>query len=169
MGRRHQLVLALLTPVWTWSALAGPPEEPAPPDTTAAEAWTPHDAVAALYQALSARDQAVDCAALATLSDEPAPALLEIIENAAQPPWAPVRAAHCLVTEHPGFAQEPMRQWVTDPALRGLTLLTLGLLDEVPVEIALDVAQHSLVGPHGPDARTRLPRSRHPELRALVE
>ena len=85
-----------------------------------------------------------------------------------------MRAASCLLTAHTEAARPLARQWVTDPAHRGLALLTLNQLDALPPAFATELAQLAAVGPpggrpapHRPRRRPRARRHRRPPRAAL--
>lgn len=159
-----RLVLALFL---ASPALASTPE-PAPADAAQA-VWQPSDDEIAVHRALSGRHFDGDCARVEALSDTPVDALKAIVRHAQAPPWAPMRAAACLTKGHAEASREELEQWVSDPALAGLGIQTLSLIDTLPEPIALSVAAKALAdGPERLDARTRLADSERPAVRALV-
>jgi hypothetical protein len=121
----------------------------------------------AVYRALSSRDP-VSCATVEALTPTPAATLLQVVDTATMPPWAPMKAADCLVRNHPADVRERMALWVTDPELAGLGRLVLGQLDAMPLEISVEVARKALVGSDPALARQRALASTRPEIRAAV-
>jgi hypothetical protein len=135
--------------------------------TATAQDWTPTAEQTAVYKALGARDP-VPCAEVEALASDPLDALRTVVEHASMPPWAPMRAAHCIATRHAEAARADLLAWVSDEQTRGLALQLLGELDEVDPAVAVDVARAALAGPIADDARARLADSDLAELRALV-
>lgn len=125
---------------------------------------TPFDRV---YRALSARDP-VSCETVEALTPTPAATLLEVVDKVEMPPWAPMMAANCLLRHHPADVRPRLDAWVTDPALAGLGRMTVDLLDELPVEIAVPVARKALLGSDPEHAKKQLAASARPELKALT-
>lgn len=122
---------------------------------------------AAVLRALSSRDP-VPCAQVEALSAAPREALEAIVDTVTAPPWAPMRAAQCLIDGHAAAAQARFERWVEDPALKGLGRLVLGQLDRLPVEVAVAVSRKALAGSDPALARERIAAAQAPELRALV-
>ncbi len=118
--------------------------------------WTPTAEQTAVYKALSIRDPAPTCEEVEALSADPVATLRVVVERAELPPWAPLRAAHCMVTRHASAAEADIVAWMGDPQTRGLALLTLGALDTLPEETARTVAAAALAGPHAADAREKI-------------
>lgn len=131
-----------------------------------ATAWTPDLDQWALIRALSVRDPEPTCAEAEALVADPVDTLRHVVANAEQPPWLPMRAARCLL-QHPE-GDTDADEWVRDPKRRGLALLALHVLDDLPAGRALPLATAALEGPHRGEARRVLGASAHPELRALV-
>jgi hypothetical protein len=140
----------------------------APLSLAHADTWSPSDEEAAVYRALSAKD-APGCADVEALAADPVPALKAVVEHATMPPWAPMRAAHCLTTRHAEQARAELLHWVSHDDTRGFALLVLDSLDAVAEAIALEIARAALAGPLEADARERLTRCERPELKALAE
>jgi len=134
---------------------------------TAAMAQMPPEGHAELVRSLSMR-HAVPCDDLGAGSPTPAVALLYVVDNVAMPPWAPMRAAQCLVDNHAAEATEALQDWVTTPELRGLGRLVLGQLDALPVAIAVPVARAALRGSDPALARQRVGASGVSEVRSLM-
>lgn len=118
--------------------------------------------------ALSAR-HAVPCAEVEALAPDPVAALLYVVDEVQRPPWAPMRAAVCLLEGHVPVIEPQLRRWVTDPELLGLGRLVHGRLDRLPVPTAVALAQHALSeGPEPERVQAALAGSEVPELRALL-
>lgn len=125
---------------------------------------------AAMVRALSARDGSPSCAELAELSTDPLSDHLYIVNNVSSPPWVGMRAAECVITQHPEAGAETMRAWVTTPELKGLGWLVLRNLDDMPRELALGLAQTAIAdGPDPAGARKRVKRAKTEEIRAVAE
>ncbi len=132
-----------------------------------ADDWTPSPDEAAVYRALSARDP-VACAEVEALAAEPLAALRTVVERAAMPPWAPMRAAHCIVEGHATEARDDLLSWVGSEQTRGLALQLLSELDSVDEPLALEIAGAALAGPLADEARPRLAQSEVPSVKALA-
>lgn len=126
---------------------------------------TPDDLV---YRALSARHPAPSCADVEAMTPTPVPTLLRMVDEAQQPPWVPMRAAECLAIGHHADIRDRLEQWVVDPELRGLGLLVLNRLDDLPLDLARDLATRAVQeGPEPEKTRERLRALNTPELQAL--
>jgi len=79
-----------------------------------------------------------------------------------------MRAAQCLVRVHPVEIQSHIEAWVSQESTRGLALMTLGLIDELPAEVAHPVAVQAMQGPLVEDARPRLLQSANVEIQKLA-
>ena len=122
----------------------------------------------AVYKALSVRHPVPTCAAVAALSDQPAQDLSFVVEHAAQPAWAGMRAAECLLEAHPADARPLARRWVTSADSRGFALMALGMLDQLPRDLAIELAQVARRGPLAEAATPRIARSTVPEIAAIA-
>jgi len=140
------------------SAHAEPTETAAPP-AGAAE----------MHRALSARDGAPPCEDIEALSEAPVEALLYIVDNATQPPWAGVRAAECLTQRHAAEAQPHIERWVQGADTRGFALVAFNNISAMPVEVALPIARAAINGPLAADARPRLEKVDNDEIQALLK
>jgi hypothetical protein len=126
---------------------------------------------AGALETLRARDDA-GCAALG----EPTPALraelADLAEADVSPPWAPIRAASCLVTLFPDEETAArVRPWMADPARAGLALVVVGELDVMPTSAAAELARAALASPDERQrarVQRRLAKSTRDELRALA-
>lgn len=107
----------------------------------------------ALYDALKPREDAPDCASLGAHSTDLATDLLWLVDHATQPPWVGVRAAQCVIKHHHTDQAERIKTWMTNPEQRGLAILAMGLLDELPKELSAELAQAALAGPLADDAK----------------
>jgi hypothetical protein len=134
-----------------------------------AMAATPTASQEVIYKALSVRDPAPVCAAVEALSETPVADLQFVVNNAAQPPWAGMRAAACLIRGHGGEIQSTLESWVSDDEKLGLAILVLNSVDTLPLDVAVSVAQKALDGPYAAEAKKRLPKSDSPEIQALVK
>jgi hypothetical protein len=121
-----------------------------------------------MIRALGMRDGSPPCSEVEALAAEPVPALAGIAENLDMPPWAGMRAADCLLLGHATASQEHIVGWVGDPETKGLALLALKQLDEMPLDVSLSVATAALAGPHADLARARIAEVQTPEVRALA-
>ncbi len=121
-----------------------------------------------LLRALSARDLRFSCEELDALTDDPVQAYTHIVDTVAQPPWAPMRAAVCLIRGHGEVALPSLKRWVTDPATPGLARLVLLELDALPEQVAIETATAALRGPHIELARTKIARASRPAVRILA-
>jgi hypothetical protein len=116
--------------------------------------------------ALSSRHP-VPCAEVEALTPTPVDTLRHVVDTVSLPPWAPMRAADCLVRGHAAEMQPTIESWVTDPAVLGLGRLVLADLDVMPVEVAVPVARKALTGPLADVARSRIALSERAEVRAV--
>lgn len=126
-------------------AHASDPAEAKPAEPTASQE--------ALYAALKPRDGSPDCASLSDHSEELATDLLWLVDNATQPPWVGVRAAQCVIKHHHTAQAERIKSWMTSPEKRGLAILAMGLLDELPKELSVELSAAALAGPLAEDAK----------------
>lgn len=120
-----------------------------------------------VLKALSSRDP-VACETVEALTPTPAATLLAVVDTVQMPPWAPMIAADCLIRRHPADVRDRLGEWVTAPELAGFGRLTLGALDALPDDLALEVAKKALVGSDPEFAKKKLAGSTRPEVRALV-
>lgn len=133
-----------------------------------AEAELP-DGAQAMHRALSARDQSPPCEDVEALSEAPVEALLYIVDNATQPPWAAMRAAECLTLRHAEAVQPQLAGWVQSAETRGLALMVFNHLDEISDDVAFSLAQAALAGPLAEDARPRLAKVENDQIKALLQ
>ena len=106
----------------------------------AAAEWTPSDSDVAVHRALSVRHKTLSCTEVEALSTEPLQTLRNMVAHASAPPWAPMRAASCIVELHPVEAQPDLERWVSDSKLEGLRIQTLKQLPTMPEAVARAVA-----------------------------
>src|SRR5688500_16900831 len=78
----------------------------------------------AVVHALSMRDP-VSCERLEALTPTPVETLLAVVDTVTMPPWAPMRAAACLLEADALDVRDRLDGWVTEPALKGLGRLVL--------------------------------------------
>lgn len=124
--------------------------------------------VEAVVRALSMRDP-VSCARIEALTPAPVDTLLSVVDTVKMPPWAPMRAADCLLERHAIDVEERLDRWVTDPALTGLGRLVLARIDRLPLEVAVPIARRALAEGSDPAlARERVLAAARPEVKALV-
>lgn len=160
--RRSALILMLLMSCAAPRRPVPEPREPAAPqfgDTRDEQA---------VHRALSVRDPAPDCAEVEAGLEAPVPILVRIAEEAAAPPWAPLRAAGCLVRLHGDAAEDHLRDWVVDPGRQGLAHLVLSQIDLLPEPVAVEVVRDALGGPHRQAAEEAAASSERPDVRALL-
>ena len=127
------------------------------------------DGIMEVHRALSARDNAAPCEQVEALSTEPVQALLYIVDNATQPPWAGIRAAECLTTRHAEQIQPQLKQWVQTPGTKGFALIVFNNIDRVPEQIADTIIRAALAGPLAEDARPRLQSHNIPRINSIIE
>lgn len=121
-----------------------------------------------VVKALSSRHPA-PCEQIEALTPTPVDTLQHVVATVELPPWAPMRAADCLVRRHAAEVQPSLEAWVTDPAVAGLGRMVLADLDAMPVEVAVPVARTALGGHLAELARSRIAASARPEVRAVGE
>lgn len=121
-----------------------------------------------IYRALSVRDPAPECAEVEAGVTEPVPILVRIAEQAEAPPWAPMRAAGCLLRLHGEAAEDTLRDWVVDPGRQGLAELVLSQIDLLPDPVAVEVVRDALHGPYKAQAEEAAAASERPEIRDLL-
>ena len=123
----------------------------------------------AVMRALSMRHP-VPCAEVEALAPDPVDTLLHVVDEVQMPPWAPMRAAECLVRGHGLEVREHLQRWVVEPELKGLGRLVLGELEALPVEVAVEVARAAVTRGSEPElARERVEAVSVPEVRAVLE
>jgi hypothetical protein len=120
----------------------------------------------ALRVALSGRHP-VPCETLRALTPNPAADLSRAVNHLPYPPWAPMRAARCLLLE-PG-TDAVVAGWVTDPERLGLAQLVFDHLDELPTARSVTVVERALTGPWSVEARRAARSSNRREVRAVAE
>lgn len=139
---------------------AAAPEAPAPAPTA--------DDHAAMLKAISVRKPEPGCQTLDQLAKDPVAAYKKIIATEKEPPYVPMRAATCLLTQHPREGEAEAVLWAADPEAEVLVMTVLGRLDTMPLDAAKKIAMAALKGPHKEAARLRIARLRTPELKALA-
>ncbi|MEN0067868.1 MAG: hypothetical protein AAGA48_37410 [Myxococcota bacterium] len=124
----------------------------------------------AMWMLLSAR-HAVPCETVTATSPDPVEDLLVVVEQVSMPPWAPMRAADCLIRQHAADVRvvDELQEWVVDPARKGLGRLVMTRIDALDAPMAVDLARRAWAA--NLDARfveRRLLRSANPDIRAVV-
>lgn len=138
--------------------------------TDGAAVWAPNADQEAVYRALLVRHDPPTCEQLDALTSDPVGTYLYLVQNAQQPAWVGMRAASCLMHAHTEAATPYLEQWVVDPDTRGLAILVIGQLDELPLELATSLATKALTeGPDPEGMQRRLRRLETPELQALAD
>ena len=119
---------------------------------------TPTATQSALYAALKSRDDAPTCESLNSHSTDVVNDLVWLVDNATQPPWVGIRAAQCIVRHHHLEKAELIKSWMITPERRGLAILTMGMLKELPPELSLKLQTAALAGPLSEDAKKHIER-----------
>ncbi len=132
-------------------------------------AWSPSVDDEAVYQALSIRDPVPSCEQVEALVPQPVAALRNVVAHAQLPPWAPMRAAHCLISRHGSEVESDLLAWVGQEETLGLGLLVLDEVELLDEELGLRVAKAALTGPLAAKAQERLAGCGSAALRALVQ
>ena len=151
----------MLTTLLLMTGLASALTPLAPPKPSASQT--------ALYDALKLRHEGPPCSDLAELSEAVADDLVWLVENVKHPPWVGIRAAQCVIREHTEAKADAIDLWVSEANHRGLALLTMGLLDELPEPAAVRFATLALEGPLADEARERLIDSVHLSVGNLAQ
>lgn len=139
-------------------------------DATATVEWNPTAEQQAVYKALLVRHDAPSCDALDGMSADPVDTYRYLVDHASQPAWVAMRAARCLMVNHPDAAKADMQRWVTDPQAKGLAILTMTNLDALPLPIATELATLALTDGPDPDAmRKRIQRAENPQIQAIAD
>jgi hypothetical protein len=139
------------------------------PSALASTDWAPTAAETELIHQLSARDGSPSCASLEALVPDPVASFEHLIDHVQMPPWIGMRAAECLMIGHPVEAKPLMLGWVVNPEMKGLSIEALSLLDQLPVEVAVEVARKAIsAGPNPEDARARVARAKNPQIAACA-
>jgi len=95
--------------------------------------------------------------------------LSRIVEEVSKPPWAPMRAAACLIERYSVQAKPDFERWIVDPSKKGLAFLIAGQIEKMPDEVALSVVKLGLAGPHALDIRVRLEKINDPRLQTILQ
>lgn len=133
----------------------------------AAEAETASD-FDKVQAALATKNPEPRCQDVDKLTSDPVAAYRHVANNVTEPTMVPMRAATCLLQQHPREAEAEALKWVADPNASSLTTVALNRLDTLPADSAMKIAQAALAGPHKDLAKMRIARLRTPELKALV-
>ncbi len=151
------------------AAEPAPTEKAAPKDPNLGD-WEPNEEEQKVYDRIKVLKPAPEprCPDVETGVKDPVTAFRGIIEHVKTPPIVGMRSATCLLMFHAKDGEEDALKWVSDPEMAGLTTLVLGRLDSLPLEIAKNIANAALKGPHKDLAKTRIGRLRTKELKALA-
>jgi hypothetical protein len=122
-----------------------------------------------MIRMLSARDDAPPCEVIEAASTDPVADLILVVETVPLPPYAPMRAAGCLVDRHAEVAAGTIESWMSSPDVPALAELAAQGFDTMPSGLALRFAAAGLAGPHRSAIEPFVRSSTHPEVRALVE
>lgn len=102
----------------------------------------------AVARRLSVRDPEPDCGAVeAELEADPVATFLYVIQTVERPPWAPMRAAGCLIDGHAAEIGPTLTGWVAGEETQGLGRLVLSRLRDLPDEVAVGVVRAGMRGP----------------------
>jgi hypothetical protein len=134
------------------------------PTSSAADIDT---SVSRLTQRLSVRDPEPDCDEVTSDLFDATAALRTVVATVQMPPWAPMRAAACLLS-HPEVGRTDALDWLAHPNKRGLALLVMARLDGFPEALAVELGTAALRGPWSADAKRQLRSANNPRLRELV-
>lgn len=161
-----------------WAGCGKNQTPPATPDPEPLPAEAPPELPPALpvgappsemVRALSARDAAPHCEVIEATSIDPVADLILVVETVPLPPYAPMRAAGCLVGRHAEEAAEAIDSWMARPEVPALAELVAQGFDTLPSGLALRFAAAGLNGPHRAAIEPFVRSSIHPEVRALVD
>jgi len=139
------------------------------PDTTAPDEAAEPQGTRPVYRALSRRDGGLSCDEIEALTETPVTTLMYIVDNAKQPPWAPMRAAECLTLNHHAELQPHLQRWLTQPETTGLAIMVVNHLDDLPLETAQRLATISLEGPLAEELKTRINRLKRDQIKKMTE
>jgi hypothetical protein len=157
-------LFALLAACKQQPTTVAPAPSPTPAETApTAPAEKSRDA---MILALSVRDPEPRCEDVEAMAPSPLDDWRAMVATT-MPPWLPMRAATCLITQHPAEARADFVTWVTTPEDKGLALLVLDHLDALPPDVATEVAKAAVSGPFPEEARERIAKSAAPEIRAI--
>ena len=125
-----------------------------------------------LDSALALRD-GFSCSQLGTPDTALRDALIARAEPQAMPPWAPMRAAGCLIELFPTdpVTATTVLPWMTDPERGGLALVVAENIDRFPLEISVQLANAAMAAPASTSRdrlRRRLSTSARPEVLAVL-
>ena len=127
------------------------------------------DQLQSVGRMLSVRDPEPDCATMeASIDADPVATWVYVVNTMKVPPYAPMRAAGCLISGHPEAATGAMQGWMRDPETQGLARLVLANLEKLPEPVAVDVVQAGLVGPLAETVAEAAAESKHTAVKSLV-
>lgn len=156
----------ILTTLLACACHKQPDAAPAPAPAPSPE---PVDEVTAVHRALSTRDAGPSCAEVEAMTTDPVATLTTIVQTVELPPQAPMRAATCLVDGHAEAASDVLVGWMGAEETRGLALLVVQRLEDLPLGVAVQVAEAGLGGPVHDEVVAALHASERPELRTLLD
>jgi len=122
-----------------------------------------------MIRLLSARDDAPPCEVVEATSSNAVADLILVVDTVPLPPYAPMRAAGCLLDRHAEEAADTIESWMAKPDVPALAELVAQAFDTLPSGLALRFAAAGLAGPHRAVVEPFVKGSTHPEVRALVE
>ena len=128
----------------------------------------PYGVSDALLRALSMRDAPPPCEKLRKYSGQLYTDLGIVVETVRAPAFAPMRAAACMQELYPEKGRQQYVAWMGDGARRGLAIQLANRIDQLPREVALEVGQAGIAGPHRDVVRPRLARSHRSAIVSLT-
>ena len=156
-----------ILPILAALLVAAHAQEAAPPVAAEPGTWVPSAETLQVHQALSQRDPG-DCTLVEGLTATPVTTLLEVVEHATMPPWAPIRAAECLVRGHGAQVRVQMLTWIRDPESRGLAAVVYRNIDQLPPDLSVEMATAALTGADPDRARRYFKMSTNPAIRDMA-
>jgi hypothetical protein len=109
-----------------------------------------------LVTALSVRHPAPNCAEAESLSMTPLADLLAVVDQVEMPPWAGMRAAHCIIDGHGVQAEAQLIQWMGKPETAGLAMMVADRLDRLPEGLSERLRKAGRSGQNAARLETRL-------------
>lgn len=122
----------------------------------------------AMHKALSGMHGA-NCQQVEALSAQPVSDLIWLVEHATRPAWVGMEAARCLLDGHAVEAEAQLASWLVNPEAKGLVILVLSRLDQLPAPLAQRLAQVALEGANTERAVRELLRSDSEALQAQAQ
>ncbi len=156
-------ILVLLTACAQTEEVVYEPQKPIPVSSESRIETEP------LLRLLSVRDQGPPCSTLIEFSDQLQTDLMRIVQDSPKPPWAPMRAANCLIELYPLESKAEFVRWMQSEDTMGLALLLSNQMSILPAELAPDLVSVGLNGPHNKKVRPRILKLNEPRLNILVD